>query len=86
MTMEQYIEARDKWYVTTLSEAGTLPEDILNGNWEALGISLRVDTYKGEETLCIKGEPIGVSMKMHPDHLQKIKKEQELYLSSKYSA
>lgn len=47
-TYAQWVEGRDKWYVNTLAEMGVHPSDILSGNWQEHGISIKVDILKGE--------------------------------------
>jgi len=71
-TVKTWTESRDKWYVTTLSDAGVHPDDILSGNWTPHHISLKVNVQEQTETLYIKDKQIGDSHKLHPDILAKI--------------
>lgn len=71
-TYRQWVEDRDKWYVSTLVEHGVLPEDILQGKWDQHCISVKVDIIKEVEILCIKGEPIGEPHRLHPEAIVRI--------------
>ena len=72
-TWDQYIQSRDKWYVSTLSDAGVHIDDILEGNWDKLQITCKTNLAEGTETLCIKDAPIGQPHKMHPTHIEQIR-------------
>lgn len=77
-TYEQWVQDRDKWYITTLTDHGCHIDDILAGKWEQLHITLKVNMNDETETLYIKDRQVGESHKMHPTYTERIRQANQI--------